>query len=175
MRDAGGVITDHPVFTDMDRKERKQKALLFIVLLLLILTAGAIFYMSSRDAELSMGDSMRIDEVLARIFVPGFSDMTEEEQYLASLEFDEPVRHAAHTLEFTALGFLIASSALLLGVRKWKIYSVVPGFLYGVSDELHQLFTAGRGCQITDLLFDFTGVLLGVMLVIYIVRSKASH
>ena len=38
------------------------------------------------------------------------------------------------------------------------------GFLYAVSDEVHQIFVPGRAGQLRDVLIDTTGVLLGIFL-----------
>lgn len=49
----------------------------------------------------------------------------------------------------------IASMSLILA------FSMTP--IYGISDELHQLFVPGRSCDIMDLLADLTGAAAYVM------------
>ena len=154
----------------MDRE--KGKKYIVPVLILLLLVMGLIFYMSSRDADTSMEDSIGIDRFLASILVEGFDDMTPEQQYAESVRFDEPVRHVAHMAEFAMLGVLLSLLTSLIGLKRWQLISILLGMTYAASDEIHQLYVAGRGCQIGDFMFDSIGVVLGVVIVLVIYRTK---
>ncbi len=46
-------------------------------------------------------------------------------------------------------------------VLRLILLTVLFGFLYGASDELHQLWTPGRSCDIVDLFIDTAGSLTG--------------
>ncbi len=59
-----------------------------------------------------------------------------------------------HLLEYAVLGFLLFPYAGFYP-------AVLLASLYGVSDEVHQLFVAGRDASFVDVLADFTGSLLG--------------
>ena len=50
------------------------------------------------------------------------------------------------------------------------ILTIVFGTLYGVSDEVHQLFVPGRGAMVKDVLIDSAGAIVGVGL--YLVISR---
>lgn len=50
------------------------------------------------------------------------------------------------------------------------ILTAILGFLYGVSDELHQAFVPFRSVSALDLLFDTLGILIGGL--IYAARKK---
>ena len=50
--------------------------------------------------------------------------------------------------------------------RKRMIITLIAGFLYAVSDEIHQTFIEGRSGQVSDVILDTTGVLLGIIIVI---------
>ncbi len=54
----------------------------------------------------------------------------------------------------------------LPGVRPWKIIGLVvlAGTLYGVSDELHQVFVPGRHADVMDVVADMAGSTLGALL-----------
>lgn len=72
-----------------------------------------------------------------------------------------------HLVEYAILGYLIAraarnSSSLRLS-RQFRIFAVLLGLLYGLTDEFHQYFVPGRKVEILDLLADGTGALLGQM------------
>ena len=151
----------------MDNNNSHRKYIL-LILGLTALVALFIFYMSSKDADQSMGDSIGIDRFLASIFVDGFDEMSEDEQYMAALTFDEPVRHVAHFMEFAALGALLYALSLLVNFP--GVLAFAAGALYGVIDEIHQIFVAGRGCQIGDMCFDTLGVLTGCLAVCLISR-----
>jgi VanZ family protein len=43
-------------------------------------------------------------------------------------------------------------------------FSMFISFLYGVTDELHQLFVPGRAFQLIDLAVDFLGILLAAII-----------
>jgi VanZ family protein len=46
-------------------------------------------------------------------------------------------------------------------IIRLALYTVVFGFLYGASDELHQLCVPGRSCEVFDLITDTAGALMG--------------
>ena len=39
---------------------------------------------------------------------------------------------------------------------------ILVAFTYGISDELHQIYVPGRSPAITDVMFDLSGIILGV-------------
>jgi VanZ family protein len=72
----------------------------------------------------------------------------------------------AHFFEYLPLGFL-ASRALETLTEK-NIFLITLGlvFLYGLSDEFHQLFIATRQFSLMDLTFDIIGASAGSYLFI---------
>ena len=71
------------------------------------------------------------------------------------------LRKAAHFTEFFILGLLLASM-----FRAFQLRPILPalgsGLLVASADELIQLYSPGRSCQLTDVLLDFFGVAVGV-------------
>ena len=70
--------------------------------------------------------------------------------------WDLVLRKLAHVTEYAVLGFLLArvvtiAPALLIGV------------LYAVTDELHQMFVAGREGAPRDVAIDALGVAIGIL------------
>lgn len=63
-----------------------------------------------------------------------------------------------HIAEYFVLGLLVFYA---FNTTKYKQYSyiiiILFAFLYGLSDELHQIFVPGRGFQLGDLLADTIG------------------
>jgi VanZ family protein len=66
----------------------------------------------------------------------------------------------AHTGEYALFGLLLARA---FGVRRWW-WAILAGTLYGLTDEYHQTFTAGRwGNDPGDLAADAVGATLGAL------------
>jgi VanZ family protein len=78
----------------------------------------------------------------------------------------QPVSQAAHAAEFALLAFLLAralgrtlpASRLLVPVAISLAFCVI----YGIADEVHQLFVPERVFDVVDMLFDAVGAVLGV-------------
>ncbi len=68
-----------------------------------------------------------------------------------------------HILEFAILGFLLVPGFKGLRVRRFLLLALVVGILYGVTDEVHQIFVPGRYPSLIDVLADSLGVFLGVL------------
>jgi polysaccharide biosynthesis protein VpsQ len=68
----------------------------------------------------------------------------------------------AHLFEFGILYFLIILALLSYGhLRKWKeILAINISLLYGLTDEIHQLFVPFRSFSILDLIKNSVGVLV---------------
>ncbi len=71
---------------------------------------------------------------------------------------------ALHALEYGALGatYLRALDPAALRVRLAAIAWALAA-LYGVSDEIHQLFTPGRSSDARDVIADAVGAAIGVL------------
>lgn len=71
-----------------------------------------------------------------------------------------------HFTEFFLLGGALTNALRLrLSPTKACIMAVVLASLYGVTDELHQIFVPGRTCDPFDWLVDTIAALLASMLV----------
>ncbi|MEK6935661.1 MAG: VanZ family protein [Nanoarchaeota archaeon] len=61
---------------------------------------------------------------------------------------------------FFLSAFLLIS--LIQGKKKNKnliYFGIIIAVIYGISDEIHQLFVPNRGCTISDMLIDSAGIL----------------
>ena len=130
-------------------------------LLLLIIWMILIFVMSSFNADISSNQSGIIVSFISKIF-----NINNIE--LLSLI----IRKFAHFLEYFILGILMLN--VIINYNK-KIYlSYIFSILYACLDEVHQLFVNGRSGQITDVLIDSTGIILGILLY-RIIRYKKKN
>ena len=77
---------------------------------------------------------------------------------------DAIVHRSAHLLEFAVLGWLLlrAIGAGRAITRREVAITLIVVTLYGASDELHQRFTPGRSSELSAVVFDAVGGLIGV-------------
>ena len=51
------------------------------------------------------------------------------------------------------------------------IISFGASVLFAISDEIHQFFVPGRGCEVTDMIIDSIGGFIGVFMAIAVVYT----
>jgi VanZ family protein len=77
-----------------------------------------------------------------------------------------------HLGAYAVLGCLFARALLNhspgMDFRKIICYSALFGLVYGVSDELHQLFVPGRQADFFDVITDSVGAFLGGLFVLWL-------
>ena len=71
-----------------------------------------------------------------------------------------------HLIEYFIFGWLLVR-ALHFGkpipvTTKVMVFTVIIGFLYGISDEIHQYFTPGRYFDLWDWVADAIGIVIGL-------------
>ncbi len=73
-----------------------------------------------------------------------------------------------HLLEYLVFGFLLMRAIRLSGakisVKVAILMTFLIGFLYGVTDELHQSVVPGRFATVSDSIFDSIGSLAGAII-----------
>jgi len=82
------------------------------------------------------------------------------------------VRKAAHFSEFAVLGLLLAMSFLPLDLRFKGIFAVAASLSVACVDELLQLLSEGRSCELLDVIIDISGAVLGILAVFWVFWSK---
>jgi len=108
--------------------------------------------MSSKNAEESSNQSLFIADLLNRwlrqIFGPHVVTLSED-----------VVRKTAHFLEYLVLGCLLFMGFLdRTRLARNILFVFAAGFLFAVSDEIHQLFVPGRTLRPFDVLIDMAGI-----------------
>lgn len=127
----------------------KKRIYIIISWILVAVCMGIIFSLSAQNGEES--------SELSSSFVIELLNML-------GISIDEGfLRTMAHCLEFMGLAVLMFNAIY----STWDFkFAPIPAFfgtvLYAVSDEIHQIFVPDRAFQISDILVDSTGALIGV-------------
>ena len=168
------------VDTDQSRcvhsyKEMNKRQIIFMVLSLLMMIG--IFVFSSFEGDESGEMSIAAGELICKIFVPHYEELSESKQLYLAEKIDYPIRKLAHMTEYALLVSLVYCAVLPdlnETKRKWYLTAFSIGVAYAVSDECHQLFVFGRSGRVTDVIIDSIGMLAGLYICHMIIRKISS-
>ncbi len=144
---------------------------LFFVITIMI----TIFLFSAQSAQDSGKLSGKIVDIVIKIVLPHYKDLSYEQQQQIKEKVTLVVRKTAHFTEFAVLGFFLMIHLLsykpYIKSFNFKLFirasiSWIIGTLYAFSDELHQMFVTDRYSSIYDVMIDSSGVLVGIFLLI---------
>ncbi len=146
----------------------KTRYILLAVMGTLALAITVMIFAFSSESKAESGErSHGVTETVAEILIPGFSDMTPDEQTEIVNTLHRPVRKIAHFSEFCLLGMLACALMYIIGKGKYLLWWIVPTvtcLFLATADEVYQIFT-GRGSSATDVIIDFSGSVVGICLV----------
>lgn len=143
-----------------------------IFLILIIINCLIIFNFSNQKAQESGNTSGRVVGIISEI-IPTIKNMPEQEKKEFQENVMQPViRKLAHFSIYTILGILTMNFMITFkrSFYQCSLVSVLVGFLYACSDEIHQFFTPGRSCEFRDICIDTLGVITGIIIVILITK-----
>lgn len=134
------------------------KTAVFIILTLLL--ACFIFYMSSQNSQQSTNVSFGIIERLSSAvncifgFSPDFHWMKYAEKIL---------RKSAHFIVYTLFGGFLMYTLCRFKKPSLNIWAaaVIMTACYAATDEFHQTFVPGRSGELRDIMIDTSGGILG--------------
>lgn len=108
-----------------------------------------IFYLSAQSGEESSDLSSSFVATILQYF---------------NISIDEAVmRTFAHMLEFMGLSVLLFNATYATWKKRITPLIAFTGtVLYAITDEIHQIFVPKRAFQVSDILVDSTGALIGV-------------
>lgn len=148
----------------MTKKHRILSTLPAIIIMIVI------FYFSHQEAaessKLSGGIIYNIFSFVERLF----SLELPVEERIYWLEILETIlRKAAHMAEYGLLATAVSFSFYVYEKRNSSLilWSEAVTVLYAATDEFHQLFVLGRSGQVSDILIDGIGALIGCILFYY--------
>ena len=133
-----------------------------------------IFLFSNQEAEASSRVSNSfVDNTVVKLYKVFDSNLsTDKENDIKEFLF-VPIRKTAHFSSYFILGLLVLFTLREYGVKdKVWYYAILICFLYAVSDEIHQLFVAGRSGEVLDVLLDTLGSSIAVFISKYILVKK---
>ncbi|MEA1986357.1 MAG: VanZ family protein [Candidatus Marinimicrobia bacterium] len=85
------------------------------------------------------------------------------------LSFDKII-HCCVYFVFGILIFLAINEKGKYHNKQILFLTIIIGLLYGISDEIHQLFVLNRSASVYDVIADFIGVIIGSFLVFQICK-----
>ena len=137
---------------------KKNKFIAAILLSLVIAVAAVIFILSSQTGDVSSDMSQGVtDDLLS------FVDTGNQ----GGFSLHKLVRKCAHMAEYAALAFLLCAYIVCVWQRapfyRAALIAWFISTLYGVTDEIHQLFVPGRSGAVKDVLIDAVGAAIGVL------------
>ncbi|WP_235249157.1 VanZ family protein [Faecalicatena contorta] len=140
--------------------------------LLTFLWMAVIFSFSANPAEESTQISRSVGRMIGEICISEFQEWPKERQDVFAERIDYPVRKCAHASEYAILGILLWLSISEIAEKKMGLYAFVTGTIYAASDEFHQLYVPGRSGQISDVILDASGILIGLLLIYTTYRNQ---
>lgn len=128
----------------------KRKIHIIISWVLVVICMGIIFFLSAQNGE----ESSDLSGSFVMALLNGLG-----------IVIDEGVlRSIAHCLEFMGLSVLIFNAVYVTWFLKLTpIIAFLGTVFYAITDEIHQIFVPERAFQISDILVDSTGALIGVI------------
>lgn len=147
--------------------EKMDKAKKIVIWIPAILIAMMIFGVSGQNGEQSQGLSYKVAEIL----VDGADalhliDMKYIGREHAIERMQTPVRKIAHMTEYAILALSVYIALVVDGLKwRWTKYATLfIIFAYACTDEIHQLFIAGRNGSFVDVLIDVAGGLIAILI-----------
>ena len=153
----------------MDQQIKFKKNLILkriIFIAMILVTFFTIFNFSAQNGKESGNVSHKVTTVIVKIVV---KNEASRDKYIDKLE--PFVRKLAHFSIYTVVGFSVMGMFCTFNIKnKYKlIFSLLIGVVYAASDEIHQIFTPGRGPSIMDVGIDSLGVLTGIFIMIILI------
>ncbi|MEQ8235517.1 MAG: VanZ family protein [Syntrophomonadaceae bacterium] len=138
---------------------------------------GLSFFLSAQPADESDAISGQTIRMVAKLVMPGFSDLSQNQQENIVSVWQHTARKTAHGLAYFVLGSLCMAALLQhkLQMLPRAIIALGISMAYAISDEIHQLFVSGRSCQLSDVGIDACGALIGILLVVIVHRFNAAN
>ncbi|MCI9279671.1 MAG: VanZ family protein [Bacilli bacterium] len=138
----------------------------------LILCMFFIFYFSHqpsiRSQSMSNEVALKILEFSSKVRKQNISE-DQKENFIIKSRF--LIRKLAHFFIFLVLGICMYLTLKNFKVKSIYLYSLLLCLLYASFDEFHQLFVFGRTARVLDILIDFVGAFIGILICDFAVKK----
>lgn len=153
------------------KKYKKYKHSKWITILCwaaVILWLILIYMLSDQPAVQSSELSKKITEVIVKTvgrLVPN-NNYGDDSSISLVEQFHHLIRKHAHFFVYLILGILTINAIRYSGVFGVRAFALALSIcvFYAISDEIHQLFVVGRSAEISDVLIDSGGSVVGIAL-----------
>lgn len=143
----------------------------YFYVFLTVLWIGFIFSLSLQTAEVSSATSSKVGRTIIENSPSKISEKIDVMPTFKWRQFHNRLRTCAHFTEYFVLGILVyLTIKQTMVVHKVGIATVFC-MIVAVSDETVQWFVDGRATELSDMLVDSCGSLIGIG-VIYIIVSR---
>ena len=131
-------------------------------IILVVVWMCVIFFLSNEKSDVSTKKSnVVIDKTVLNIYRHTKNYNRDNERDVLKYSVT-PIRKLAHFVEYFILGILVMNMLVNFGIdRNVIFYSTIYCLLYAVTDEIHQVFVAGRSAQVIDIIVDTFGGFAG--------------
>ncbi|CAM5184910.1 VanZ family protein OS=Ureibacillus acetophenoni OX=614649 GN=SAMN05877842_104148 PE=4 SV=1 [Ureibacillus acetophenoni] len=132
-----------------------------------------IFSLSHQPAS----ESNELSKGITKVVAQNIEIVSGKEKEINIGSFNNTIRDYAHFTLYFILGAIVASALkkFRLTTANTIMFSILICIVFAITDEWHQLYVSGRGAQLSDVMIDSTGAILGVfcsLCISWIVRSK---
>ncbi|MDU4980393.1 MAG: VanZ family protein [Clostridium celatum] len=153
-----------------------------IFIILCIFWMGFIAYNTSQTGESSNNTSVFITEgiinktqsvINSNVNNSDNSVIIKNDDYFIK-KLNKYIRKFAHGFEFLVLALIVFSALKSFNIknRECIIYTLFIVLLYAVMDEYRQLYIPGRTSSVRDIVIDFIGGIVGVIILQFIIGLK---
>ena len=144
-------------------KKISKRKTIFTVLMCLIWIC-IIFYNGTRQGEISQGSSKEIIEIISKVVKVSPTTINELGIKFSDMNFF--VRKNAHFFEYLVLSIFMCSASKHFRLSKsTEVFLLLFLLLiFPVADEFIQKYIPGRTSNVLDIVIDFSGAILGMIL-----------
>jgi len=160
----------------MQPQQNESNRLKILLWSLVIIWMTLIFFLSAQPASTSDALSGQTIRIVAKLVVPGFSELPQNQQESIVSSWQHAARKTAHGLAYFVLGSLCMVALLQhrLPMNQRALMALGISIAYAASDEIHQLSVVGRSSQLSDVGIDSLGAMIGILLVVVVHRFSAA-
>lgn len=129
--------------------------------ILVIITCVMIFNFSSASGDSSDKISSKATKKITSFISKETDDSLNEKSFS---DIHKIIRKLAHFIEFALLGIFVflLTRCYDFSLKKSVLIALAFILLYAITDEVHQLFVAGRSGRVKDVFIDFFGGCVGL-------------